>query len=188
VERAFVETGPEYRRYEITGDGISPRGVPGFGKGLVCADSDEHDAAGRIVEDRETRVSMVDKRLKKLDKIREAAMEPALIGGDGYRTLVVGWGSTLPVVKEALSAADMAGVSFLHFRQVYPLHPRTKEYLEKAERIVTVENNATAQFGSLLMLETGIRPHASILKYDGHPFSVEELVRRLGSIDEAKGK
>ena len=186
VERAFVETGPEYRRYEITGDGISPRGVPGFGKGLVCADSDEHDAAGRIVEDRETRVSMVDKRLKKLDKIREAAMEPALIGGDGYRTLVVGWGSTLSVVKEALSAADISGVSFLHFRQVYPLHPRTKKYLEKAERIVTVENNATAQFGSLLMLETGIRPHANILKYDGHPFSVEELTRRLESIDGAK--
>lgn len=186
VERAFVETGPEYRRYEITDDGISPRGVPGFGKGLVCVDSDEHDVEGRIAEDRKTRVSMVDKRLRKLEKIREAAIEPTLIGGDGYRTLVVGWGSTLPVVKEALSEADMADVSFLHFKQVYPVHPRTKEYFEKAERIITVENNATSQFGSLLMLETGIQPHANILKYDGHPFSVEELTRRLESIAEAK--
>lgn len=186
VEKAFVETGPEYKRYEITGDGISPRGVPGFGKGLVCVDSDEHDAEGRIVEDGETRVSMVDKRLKKLEKIREAVMEPVLTGGDGYKTLVVGWGSTFPVIKEALSGADMTDTAFLHFNQVYPVHPRTKEYLEKAEKIIVVENNATSQFGSLLKLETGIQPHADILKYDGHPFSVEELARRLESITGAK--
>ena len=187
VEKTFVETGPDYRRYEITSDGISPRGVPGFGKGLVCVDSDEHDVEGRITEDRETRVSMVDKRLRKLEKIREAAMEPMLTGGDEYRTLVVGWGSTFSIIKEALSAADMDDVSILHFKQVYPLHLRTKEYLDKAERIIVVENNATSQFGSLLKLETGIQPLASILKYDGHPFSVEELALRLDSVTGAMG-
>ena len=162
--------------------------MPGFGTGLVCVDSDEHDAVGRIVEDRKTRVSMVDRRQKKLEKIREAAMEPVLTGNFGYGTLVVGWGSTFPVIKEALAVADMDDAAFLHFRQVYPVHPLAKEYLEKAEKIIVIENNATSQFGSILKLETGIRPHETILKYDGHPFSGEELARRLGSIAGSKDK
>jgi hypothetical protein len=31
------------KEYELTGSGISPRGIPGFGPGLVAVDSDEHD-------------------------------------------------------------------------------------------------------------------------------------------------
>ncbi len=186
VERAVIETGENYRRYEISEDGISPRGIPGYGKGLVCVDSDEHDERGRITEERETRVRMVDKRLNKLKKIREAALEPELIGDAEYSTLIVGWGSTCQIIKEALGVAKPARTSFLHFKQVYPMHPRTKEFLEKAEKIVAVENNATSQLGSLLRLETGIHPHESILKYDGHPFSVEELAGRFDRIVRKK--
>jgi 2-oxoglutarate ferredoxin oxidoreductase subunit alpha len=178
---AFIGTDEAYIRYEITDDGISPRGVPGFGSGLVCVDSDEHDAAGRITEDREVRVSMVEKRLRKSDRIRESALEPVLTGSEKYSSLVVGWGSNFPVIKEALEEAEAVDTSFLHIRQVYPMHPRTVEYLEKAERIIVVENNATSQLGSLLMLETGIEPDESILKYDGHPFSVEELADHFRS-------
>ena len=181
IIKAFIETGEDYRRYEITGDGISPRGVPGFGVGLVCVDSDEHDAAGRITEDREVRAAMVEKRLRKSGKIKEAALEPVLTGSEKYSSLVVGWGSTYPVIREALEEIGAADTSFLHFRQVYPMHPRTKEYLEKAEKIIVAENSATSQLGSLLMLETGIEPDERILKYDGHPFSVEELAGRLRS-------
>jgi 2-oxoglutarate ferredoxin oxidoreductase subunit alpha len=179
IRNSFVETGEGYRRYENTGDGISPRGVPGFGSGLVCVDSDEHDEAGRITEDADVRTAMVEKRLRKSEKIREAALEPVLTGSEKYTSLVLGWGSNFPVIREALEEAGVADTSFLHLRQVYPMHPRTQTYLEKAERIIVVENNATSQLGSLLMLETGIEPDVSILKYDGHPFSVEELTGRL---------
>ncbi|MDA3810762.1 MAG: 2-oxoacid:acceptor oxidoreductase subunit alpha, partial [Spirochaetaceae bacterium] len=43
VEKHMVETDDNYRRYKITDSGISPRGIPGFGTGFVCSDSDEHD-------------------------------------------------------------------------------------------------------------------------------------------------
>ena len=91
----------------------------------------------------------------------------------------MGWGSTYPVIREALEKVGASNTSFLHFRQVYPMHPKAAEYLERAERIIVAENNATSQLGSLLMLETGIEPDESILKYDGHPFSVEELADRF---------
>ena len=46
---------------------------------------------------------------------------------------------------------------------------------QKADNRVIVENNATAQFGALLTCETGLPFQKKILKYNGMPFSVEEL-------------
>ncbi|MHB8781244.1 MAG: 2-oxoacid:acceptor oxidoreductase subunit alpha, partial [Candidatus Geothermincolia bacterium] len=49
----------DYRRHAFTDTGVSPLAVPGEGPGLVFTDSDEHDEAGHIVEDAETRIKMV---------------------------------------------------------------------------------------------------------------------------------
>jgi len=35
-----VKTNKEYKRYQLTENGISPRGIPGYGEGLVSVDSD----------------------------------------------------------------------------------------------------------------------------------------------------
>ena len=182
AEKAIAKTKKDYRRYEITDDGISPRGVPGYGDGLVMVDSDEHDESGRITEDMDTRVDMVEKRLKKMDGIREAVIEPELVGADDYRTLVVGFGSTYHVVQQALAGLESDGVSFLHLKQVFPMHPKVEKYLEKADLVVTVENNATAQLGTLLAMETGRGQDQSILKYNGLPFYVEEIRDLLADI------
>ena len=113
---------------------------------------------------------------------------PELIGGENYKTLIIGWGSTYYGIKEALKRLEDKEFAFLHYKQVYPLHPDTKEYLKKADRTVLVENNATGQFGSLIRMETGIQTNYSILKYDGLPFSVEQLVESLKKIREKENK
>jgi 2-oxoglutarate ferredoxin oxidoreductase subunit alpha len=179
VEKHIVETDETYRRYKLTGDGISPRGIPGFGKGVVAVDSDEHDEEGHITEDLELRTKMVNKRLKKLDAIRTQALPPTLIGNEGSRNLVVGWGSTFHVIQEALERIGRDDVSFLHFKQPYPLSSDAAGYFEKAEKIITVENNATSQFANLLKLEVEIDIREKALKYNGLPFSVEELSQIL---------
>jgi len=38
VEKHFAKTTKDYRRYVITQEGVSPRGVPGYGEGLVIVD------------------------------------------------------------------------------------------------------------------------------------------------------
>lgn len=53
----------EYKRHTFTETGISPLGIPGRSSHLVVTDSDEHDEEGHIIEDAETRVKMVEKRL-----------------------------------------------------------------------------------------------------------------------------
>jgi len=65
IEKHIVKTDVNYKRYKLTANGISPRGIPGLGQGLVVVDSDEHDETGHITEDLDLRTRMVNKRLGK---------------------------------------------------------------------------------------------------------------------------
>jgi 2-oxoglutarate ferredoxin oxidoreductase subunit alpha len=98
------------------------------------------------------------------------------VGKENYRTLVVGWGSTYHVIKEALDLLGRDDVGFLHFKQVYPLPLGVAEYFTKAKEIIVVENNATSQFGKLLRLHLGVEARKQVLKYDGLPFAVEDVL------------
>lgn len=182
IKPQIVETTQDYRRYVLAPDGISPRGIPGYGTGLVGVDSDEHDEAGHLTEDLELRVRMQQKRMRKLEAIRKAADRPKLMGNEDYQTLVVGWGSSMEVIKEALAEIDRPELAGLHFTWVYPPAPEAIHYLRQAERIIMVENNSTGQFGKLLHAEFGVAVDHRILKYNGLPFSVEELVREIVTI------
>ena len=182
VENQFVETADDYRRYALTESGVSPRGIPGLGSGLVVLDSDEHDEEGHITEDPNVRKAMVDKRMRKLQGLAGEIAAPELIGGESYRTLVIAWGSNYHVVIEALRRLGKEDVAFLHFKQVYPVPPETEGYLKRAGRTIVVENNATGQFAQLLKSHTGIEVEHKVLKYTGWPFSVEELAAQLGKL------
>src|SRR5271157_1587255 len=179
VEKYFVETTPDYKRYLLTEDGVSPWGLPGYGEGVSRADSHTHDEAGMISEEATDRTQMVDKAYKKLAAIKLEAIPPVLVGSPDYTTLVVSWGSTYDIIVEALAKLGRADVAFLHFSQVFPLHTSTREYVQKAQKVIAIENNATGQFANILQLETSRRVDAKILKYSGYCFSVEELVARL---------
>ena len=182
IEKYINKTKKNYRRYQLTKNGISDRGIPGWGDGLVLVDSDEHDEYGRITEDLSLRTKMVDKRLKKFKEIKKDEISPELIGSQEYEILIVGWGSTYHIVKEALESLKEHKVSFLHFKQVYPLPSETEDYLKKAKKIIVVENNATSQFSRLLKLYTDIEVEHKILKYNGLPFFVDELIGKLEKV------
>lgn len=175
----IVSTAPDYQRYAVTKNGISPRGIPGFGEGLVGVDSDEHDDAAHITESREVRVLMHEKRLRKLLAIQKEACMPTVIGDVSHAdTVMVSWGSNRGVIEEALELSKRSDIAALHFSQVYPLPQKAKK-LFAHKKIVVLENNATGQFANLLKLEYGVEIAANILKYDGDPFSVEEVVEKL---------
>ncbi len=179
IEKHIIRTDVGYRRYELTANGVSPRGIPGFGQGQVVVDSDEHDEAGHITEDLDLRTEMVDKRLRKLELLQYEVVPPELVGPEDYRSLVACWGSTYNIVTEAVRNLGRDDLAILHFSQVYPLPNETSDYLKKARKTVIVENNATSQFAKLIKLHTGIDIRERILKYNGLSFCVEELTKRL---------
>lgn len=185
VASTLVRTDDKYKRYTFTDDGLSPRGVPGYGDGLVRVDSDEHDENGLITESFDMRRRMMDKRLKRLRPLRESALPPKVIGRhDEAETMVVCWGSTRGVLEEALDILGCKRLAGIHFSQVYPLNPTTGTMLQN-RRIIVIENNASGQFADLLTRETGHVISRRILKATGEPFSVEEVVDALR--EEAHG-
>jgi 2-oxoglutarate ferredoxin oxidoreductase subunit alpha len=181
-EKHIIKTNVDYKRYKSTENDISPRGIPGYGKGLVAVDSDEHDEDGHITEDLGLRIEMVDKRLKKFELLKDEAIPPELVGHEDYKNLIVCWGSTYNIVREAVKNLGRDDTAFLHFRQVYPLPGQTSEYLKKAQRTIIVENNATSQFAKLIKLHTGFEIKDKILKYNGLSFYVEELAKKLNDL------
>lgn len=186
-QRFVIKTDRDYRRYALTGSGVSPRGIPGFGEGRVRVDSDEHTEDGFITESFSVRTDMVNKRLRKLDGLRKEAIAPELFGPGDYRNLVVCWGSSLHAVQEGLDMLGRADdTAILHFSQVYPLHPSASDFLEKAHRKIIVESNATSQFARLIRSETGIVFDDKILKFSGLPLMPEDICESLSDMLEKK--
>lgn len=184
----IVETDENYKRYDLSKavNGVSPRGIPNFGKGIVVVDSDEHDEFGHITENLEIRVQMVEKRLKKFDGMKDDFLHPELVGNDSYNYLVVCWGSNYNVVREVLEKIGRNDVAMLHFSQVFPIPEESLNYFKKAKKIIDIENNATGQFAKLLRAEIGVNVDHKILKYNGMPFSVEELTSKINEVIEGE--
>lgn len=173
----------DYARYRFTESGISPRKFPGTREGFVSADSDEHDERGRIIEDSETRIRMMKKRMGKLELLKEELQEPEPLGHDDPEVLLVGWGSLYGPLEEAvniLSAQGAKRYGALVFGDVWPLPDKLlRQKAAKAEALIHVEQNYTGQLASLIREETGIKTNAGILKYDGRQLSGEEIARRV---------
>ncbi len=179
----IISTKDGYERYAVTDDGVSPRGVPGFGTGLVGVDSDEHDKEGHITESHLVRLEQHGKRLRKHTSIMAEALPPVASANlKKAKTVIVTWGSNKSVVEEVLEVLDDEYFGSLHFPQVYPLPAEGKKLFSKTKQIVVVENNAAGQFADLLEREYGVTVTERILKYDGNPFSVEELTKRFSKL------
>lgn len=171
-----------YLRYRVTESGVSPMLPVGTPGAVVKVNSYEHDEAGITIEDGATTVAMQDKRMRKGAALATALAEfetVAVYGGADARVGVVSWGSTVGAVREA--AAD------LPVRVVQPvvLEPFPAEAFRKAvdglDRIVVVEENMTGQLEQLMRLN-GFPAGARIHRYDGRPFTVEEMAARLAEV------
>jgi 2-oxoglutarate ferredoxin oxidoreductase subunit alpha len=182
IVKSIVETDEDYERYRFTESGISPRGIPGYGEGLVDADSHTHDEYGAITEDPILRNKTVEKRIKKLELIKKESLPPEFYGNKNHKYLIISWGSNFYLIKEALERLNRDDIAFLYFKQIYPIHDSTLDYLMKAEVTISIEQNPTGQFAKLLENETHINMNYRILKYSGYIFSVEEIMERLKNI------
>lgn len=161
-------------RYAYSPDGVSPRPVPGRSCALAAADSDEHGPEGHITESAEVRGKMTQKRLHlKLAGLAKEVLPPTVVN-PGAGTMLCGFGSTLGVLRDACAAVKGAG--FVHFPQVCPFPAEAaRAALKGAGRVLTVENNAGGQLARLLRRETGLEVAGSVLKYDGRPFTLDEV-------------
>jgi 2-oxoglutarate ferredoxin oxidoreductase subunit alpha len=170
--RYICSTDAEYKRYVDTPSGVSPRGVPAFGDGLVCAEGHEHDERSQITEDYNKRVEMANKRARKEKALIAEAIAPEYIGNG--EIAVVGWGSTRAAINEAIALLDDSRLTQVHFIWIHPLNPEHLEVLKKYKYIIMVENNADRAFANQLKMHD-IKIDKMILQYNGFAFFVDQL-------------
>ena len=163
-----------YRRY--SGEDISPILYPG-GSAKVKATGYEHTEDGISTETPEEVVKMVNKRIRKGERLREELdiLETVKVYGEGS-VAVVFWGSTKGALMEASKGMNVKLIQPLVL-QPFP-ERKMKEALEGAEKVICVELNSGGQLAQVMRAH-GIDVDEKILKYDARPFTVEYLSERL---------
>ncbi|HEV2288851.1 MAG TPA: 2-oxoacid:acceptor oxidoreductase subunit alpha [Candidatus Acidoferrales bacterium] len=200
VDRGLVKpanTNGDYQRYAFTKEGVSPRSVPGQTGGIFWSTSDEHDPRGHITEGIGNRLAMMEKRMGKValaareipDGKKYIYLGPA--APQKIPVLAVCWGSTKGAVHDALHHADPhhAKYAMLHIRLMSPFPSEAaKNILSRAERVVCFDGNYSGQLARLIRTETGISVHHSVVKYDGRPFSEDEIMVALEAAKPGVGE
>lgn len=124
---------------------------------------------------------MVEKRFhKKMALLVQEIEKPTTHNVQGADCVILGFGSIYGVMKETCETITDKKVGFIHLSQIWPFPiQELTTLLKNAKTLISVENNASAQLARLLRRETGITVSNSILKYDGRPFNLDELIDRL---------
>ncbi|UJW58078.1 2-oxoacid:acceptor oxidoreductase subunit alpha [Bacillus sp. A116_S68] len=175
-----LDKGTYFKRYEVTEDGISKRVLPGMKHGLHHVTGVEHNEQGKPSESPENRKTQMDKRMKKLDHLAKKFHNPVLKNEahDKADMLILGVNSTRGTIEEIIPRLEKDGLKVNH-GQLRMLHPfpteEVQDMINKARKVVVVENNATAQLAQLLKMNTEVSGIESILKYDGNPFLPAEI-------------
>ena len=171
-----------YKRYAVTDTGISPLAFIPDKDAVVKINSYEHDEYGLTTEDPAITVRMQDKRLRKEKFLMEEVEKYETVRTYGNKKspdVLLCWGSNKGVCIEVGESLGLKVVQPIVLSP-FPLD-EFKEAIKGAKKIISVENNARGQLRQLLSCH-GIKIDEEILKYDGRPFSVDELRERLKKI------
>jgi 2-oxoglutarate ferredoxin oxidoreductase subunit alpha len=180
--REISKTG-DYKRYEVTKDGVSPMSIPGDKYGIYISESLERLENATFSYEPETHQMMMDKRLLKLKKAEdEPNMTRAYPAGNRKADLgVISWGPSEGAVKEAVAKANKGGkkVSSLHILMLSPLPTRQiKLYLDSVDKVIVAELNATGHLSNLLA-KTFLLESMPLRKTTGLPFTTKEIYEKI---------
>lgn len=165
-------------RYKITDTGISPRKIPTFDKDPYLSTSDEHNEKGQSTEKSEEITKMTEKRMRKLKTLEKELPQPELYNPYKSETIIVGWGSVKNTLLDLISQGEKIG--YLHYEYLYPLKTELLNTLiKRGKKIIIAENNQTGQLAQSLKEKIGYPFKKRILKYDGRPFFVEDILEYL---------
>jgi len=176
-QRRYIHTtSASYNRYGFSEKGITARGIPGLGEGIVVSTSDEHDERGQITESHQMRDKMVEKRKQKIEFVLSEAYAPEVLG-DGS-IAIIGWGSTKGAITEALKNLDDPRLLQVHFVWLHPLNPNTLDILRETKTNIIIENNVRGDFANILESK-GIPIAHRFLQSNGFAFFADLLKEQL---------
>jgi 2-oxoglutarate ferredoxin oxidoreductase subunit alpha len=178
----------DYTPYDLqAAQGVSPRVVPGTrilsGK-YPIATGLEHDEMGHPSASPKVHAQMTARRRKKLQTLAATFPTPKIYGPSEGNVLLVGWGSTLGPICEAVDRARSAGdsISSIHLRSISPLPPGLENVFSGFHHIFVVEMNDEGIYNYGGQLATILRARfcnpaiRGINKTDGLTWKVKEIL------------
>jgi 2-oxoglutarate/2-oxoacid ferredoxin oxidoreductase subunit alpha len=177
----------DHKPYDLSAaDGVTRHLAPGTrvgsGKYPVVTGL-EHDEMGHPTGSPKLHMQMTAKRRNKLRKLASELPTPKTIGPNEGQILLVGWGSSLGPITEAVARARGAGeaVSGLHIKHISPLPNGLEEIFKGFHHIVVVELNDEGVYGygqlAQLLRARYCDPRIrSVTKTDGLTWKVREIL------------
>jgi 2-oxoglutarate ferredoxin oxidoreductase subunit alpha len=178
-----------YLRYKVTKDGVSTRALPGVTGATQLVSSYEHDEHGFGAQGEEpaNRIAQNEKRMRKLELARKLVPPPVYLGARPAEAdiSIVCFGSTKGPVLEAAGWLAAAGIS-VAILQVVTLAPfpdvAVSAFLDASRRTMIIEGNITGQLEGLIRQECLRTFDWRINRYDGRPFSPEQVYETVKEV------
>ena len=139
--------------------GLSERPIPGMRGGEYTLTGLAHNRNSNIAYDSSSNQEGMNMRSRKLAAMFATMKPPEIHGDPTGDLLIVGWGSTLGAIDEAVDLARAEGkkVSSVHLRFLSPMEPGLKEILAGFKKVMTIEINYSDEPGSPLITEENRR-------------------------------
>jgi 2-oxoglutarate ferredoxin oxidoreductase subunit alpha len=118
----------------------------------------------------------MNKRMRKLQTfVKNDLPKPVIYGSETADLTIVSWGSNKGSINQAIS--EFSNVNYLHVTWMNPFPvEEIASVLKNAKKLVILECNYSGQLAMLIRQHTGIDINDKILKFDGRPFFVEEVI------------
>jgi 2-oxoglutarate ferredoxin oxidoreductase subunit alpha len=143
-----------YKRYEVTDSGISPRAVPGTPGRRFVATGLEHTSGGLPNYAPENHMMMTAKRHRKIQGALADLPAPVEYSSGGNMDVgVIAWGSTFGSALEAVNMAQARGVSAgaLKITSLYPYHRDViSSFMARCREVLIPELNYEGQLANLI--------------------------------------
>jgi len=139
--------------------GLSDRPIPGMRGGEYILTGLAHNRKSKIAYDSASNQEGMNMRSRKLAALGETLKPPEIHGDPTGDLLIVGWGSTLGAIEEAVDRARAQGhkVSSVHLRFLSPLEPGLKKIFSGFKKVMTIEINYSDDLSSPLINEENRR-------------------------------
>lgn len=180
-----------YKRYALTESGISPRSIPGTEGFNFSATGLEHVEKGTPNYSPENHMLMSEKRHRKIGNALADLPAPVVSAPEGELEVgVIGWGSTVGSVLEAVHSARERGhrVGALKITSLFPFHESAiRTFMARCREILIPELNFEGQLANLI----GYLHTKDVVRFNratGVPLAPSTILREIEALIQAGGR
>ena len=142
-----------------TETGLSKRPIPGQKGGMYTVTGLAHGPHGKVAYEPQINQNSAESRSRKIASFQRTLKPPKVNGDHEGDLLLIGWGSTLGAIEEAVNRARDHGykVSSLHLRFLFPIVPGLVDIFKRFSKIITVEINYSDNLGDPMITQENRR-------------------------------